>query len=744
MYDDEEQKESNGQKIKQAAGRTAKQTGKKIGKKILKFLIKTGLIKYVIIAIVVILIIVIVASSSWYIHLKNALFPGDADAEGYNEYCPQAYFENIYVTENGTLMAATSVDDMWKNDKRYSRYLSNVDALAYLLNAQVVSQSPYIESAENDELNGTIKFYRDDSENPMKYVSEDTFNGYISSFNNNGDQDAKNKAMSSFTMNSNGTIKVAYQQGDTETVETIDEDYANQMASQTGGKITKIGKNSQGKVVYRISTNNSSIYTKSISYRNVIQNYSLPFELLWAIVVMADNGSAGSGNSEDFAHALASMAYDSEIDLVIDDNTETIKTEEQHSYDIVNYISYANILLKYGGNVIGHVPEEKEINELQGREHVSSLYTKVENNSSPSLRIKKIESWCAVYEGKDSFSTTTTNLPPELDESNPSTSKWTVTSAEEYSDKYSECKEEIRSLLSVSDPNDSSYTITYQKQKRSRRENDQKFTTVSTQTSSSSNAVSVTPVFNDELTDLFNVTPFAVVKRYLTKSNYKSFIDVLGRNSTTANMVDLINYIFNQVAGTDKYGKDLEFESVWKSSSFTSITESSKTLVGDNVQDMVWMAFKDAGYSDYAIAGVMGNIEQESGFNPAVTEYSGGGGFGLVQWTMTSIKEDLAAYAKSKGVSVQDEEMQINFLLGQLDETGQSDACSFAKPQQVINFDRVQSKGERACYSGWKNATSVEDATYAFCWFFEGPNDLYANMENRYNAAKKYYEQYHS
>lgn len=730
--EDEEQKERNSKKVKQATKQATGQVAKQLGKKFIKFIIKKHLYKYVIILAVIFLIIIIIASSSWYIHVKDAQFETDSDSPKYSEYCPQEYFENIYVTDEGTLMSAISVEDVWANDKRYKRYLSSVDALAYLLNAQVVSQSPYIDAAASDELNGTIKFFRNDSQIPMSFVQEDVFDGYVSDYNNSGDQDSKNNALNSFTINSNGTIKVAYQQGETESVISFDENYANQMASQLGTKVTKMQKDSSGREKYTVSTNNSHMYTKNISYRKIIENYSLPFELLWAIVVMGDNGSSGAGNSEDFAHALASMAYDSEINLVIDDNSETKKIEEQHSYDIIKYRSYSNILLKYGGHVIGSVPEDKEINEPQSREHVSSLYTKVENNNSPTLRIKKIESWCAVYQGKDSFSTTTTNLPPEVDNSIPITSKWVVENEVEHSSKYSECeKEEIKELLStsVSNPNDPSYTVSYKEQDRSRRENDKKFTTVTTQTTSSSNATSVTPSYNDDITDLFNVTPFKVVKRYLTKSNYKTFIRVLEHNTTTANMVDLINYIFNQVTDSEKYGKDLDFESIWEKSGFTNATSSSgKSIAGDTIQERVWLELRNEGYSEIAVAAALGNFEEESGFiTDAVNQ--GSGAYGLCQW-LGGRKTNLAEFAKRRNKEMSDEDLQIEYLIAELNPNGGAEGLA-----------AYQFAGHEEDREIWENSSSIEDATNAFARGFERPGGT--TFPKRVEYAKQYYEKFH-
>lgn len=61
-------------------------------------------------------------------------------------------------------------------------------------------------------------------------------------------------------------------------------------------------------------------------------------------------------------------------------------------------------------------------------------------------------------------------------------------------------------------------------------------------------------------------------------------------------------------------------------------------------------------------AGLMGNIRQEAGedFSPSATE-SGGGGYGIVQWTGTR-RTALENAAKSKGVAVSDLSFQLNFL----------------------------------------------------------------------------------
>ena len=61
-------------------------------------------------------------------------------------------------------------------------------------------------------------------------------------------------------------------------------------------------------------------------------------------------------------------------------------------------------------------------------------------------------------------------------------------------------------------------------------------------------------------------------------------------------------------------------------------------VVGTNIEEKVWNYLRGAGYSEEQTAGVMGNIQRESGFNPFIAEGANStpnlsAGWGLVQWT---------------------------------------------------------------------------------------------------------------
>lgn len=147
----------------------------------------------------------------------------------------------------------------------------------------------------------------------------------------------------------------------------------------------------------------------------------------------------------------------------------------------------------------------------------------------------------------------------------------------------------------------------------------------------------------------------------------------------------------------------------------------------------------------YGVAGAMGNIEAESGLisnnlqnsvekrlGMTDEEYTAAvdngsyknfctdrGGYGLCQWTSAGRKTGLLNFAKSKGVSIGNEDMQIEWLLHEL---------------------RTSYKG---VLSALKGAKSVKEASDVFMCKFERPaNQSDANKAARAARGMKYYEMY--
>lgn len=162
----------------------------------------------------------------------------------------------------------------------------------------------------------------------------------------------------------------------------------------------------------------------------------------------------------------------------------------------------------------------------------------------------------------------------------------------------------------------------------------------------------------------------------------------------------------------DKEGEDTD-----------SNAEPSGSYSG-TVQEQFWQFFIADGYTKEAVAGMMGNVEQESSFKPDAIEgttTNPGEGHGLCQWSFTR-KTALKAYAKKKGTGWEDVQTQLEYLKSEMDG------------------------GEGNKFTGgvaqFKKITNVETATKEFCLKFERALESATNWPVRYSASKKYYNEF--
>jgi TP901 family phage tail tape measure protein len=91
---------------------------------------------------------------------------------------------------------------------------------------------------------------------------------------------------------------------------------------------------------------------------------------------------------------------------------------------------------------------------------------------------------------------------------------------------------------------------------------------------------------------------------------------------------------------------------------------SSNYATGGSTKDIVWNFFKSKGFSDGAIAGIMGNLRVESNFNTTAYNRSSGA-TGIAQWLggrLTNLKN----YAKSVGQSWTDLNVQLEWIWKEL------------------------------------------------------------------------------
>lgn len=205
------------------------------------------------------------------------------------------------------------------------------------------------------------------------------------------------------------------------------------------------------------------------------------------------------------------------------------------------------------------------------------------------------------------------------------------------------------------------------------------------------------------------------------------FFKIIADNDKTANLENAMRYIMNKITGVDYGITEFNYKVYGQ-------LKPVKKYSGSTVQEKVWYALRMAGYSEYAAAGIIGNMYAESGFNPAIVEEGNGIGFGLCQWSFER-RTQLENYAKSKGVDPSDVDTQIEFLLTEINPEGgpASGYASFIGTEGIYGCDM----------EGWLNATSVGEATKNFCGWFERPAAEYFYEEDeiniRINMAKNTY-----
>jgi hypothetical protein len=104
--------------------------------------------------------------------------------------------------------------------------------------------------------------------------------------------------------------------------------------------------------------------------------------------------------------------------------------------------------------------------------------------------------------------------------------------------------------------------------------------------------------------------------------------------------------------------------------------------------------FVAKGLTNFQAAGIVGNLDQESGVDPGAVQFGGGPGRGIAQWSVggrwdTSANDNVLAYAKQKGASSGSLNLQLEFIWYELTSIGYG-------------------------YAQLKATTNVTDATLAF------------------------------
>lgn len=391
------------------------------------------------------------------------------------------------------------------------------------------------------------------------------------------------------------------------------------------------------------STSNADVTTKTIDYQNLVRPYTLPFDYLWALLVV--------GEDKDFVMDLADLVYGSELIVAINDNvniqTHVVNVETPQTTTVKEYTTEKN-----GG---------KEY--LTGDKTETVVYTTttttVNVTDTVKEELRRANTWIVEYDKDITFKKNVTQGIPsqkltiegkELEEKE---------EKEEYEDHNSGIKTDKKTITNV------------KQEDGTQTEEDLVEKT---------EAVTSTPNIREKtekkLLKTKNVREFRFKEKnfvtlLLSNQEAKSSIlsasrwlfDILEANESTKDVfVDLTKYLLYKVTDSNEWGiTEFDF-SIFDPKSFNDVSSiGDGNYKGISTEAKIWCALRRAGYSEEITAGILGNIYQECNFDPAC---DGGSSIGIVQWEW--FKDDLIGYGEVTGKGWQDLDVQLDYLLAEL------------------------------------------------------------------------------
>lgn len=202
----------------------------------------------------------------------------------------------------------------------------------------------------------------------------------------------------------------------------------------------------------------------------------------------------------------------------------------------------------------------------------------------------------------------------------------------------------------------------------------------------------------------------------LRKAPYKKLNLILGDKSgmISGSLQESITDAYNVVKVYTKHTKGKKTSTAKSGYSTTSYQKSS------NNAKTCWNFFASKGLSGIAIAGICGNIAQESQYSPTAT--SGNDDIGIIQWTGPA-KTALISWCNSHGLKYTSLSAQLDYLWN---------ASSSARTSHGI-------KNNATLMNGLRNAKSIEAAVDIFEQQVEGAG--IPAMGNRYRDAHQIYNE---
>lgn len=659
-----------------------------------------------------------------------------------------------------SLANCTDAEILWCTSQEYPDHLETPEDLEKLLNAELVTQYPRLDNLPEDKLNGVIQFERHETDPDtgvsstwmLEFIEEDDFDELFDEYEENGNRDV----LKYFTLDDEENVIIA-------TWEREEGDYSsNNTALQTDRKKIRAGM-TEDKIKQEVDnryevTNYTSedisaeyvTYTvkkQPIYYKNLVQQYTMPFEYLWSLLVM--------GESDDFVLKLADNVHETKITIGIFDNidkavstnieryTEEFKDRTETYEKNEGESDYTIVAEDPRHGSVAHASIDSSPDEEWHCEEYDYVHTEIVTTYQdiPQIQVIYADTWIVEVTVQFEVAIDTEEIYNETE--NLGSEPW------DDSDCYTDTKSETRHhpdrvdtrTLEVieGEPYTVNIKTEYYKYKHTIDKSKQSkldLTTSKYQVLPAEVREKTEIKLDDEVNFIELLRGDSTAFTYLTNPTGIEWLAyVLSSNHYTTTFVDLTRYLLNKAKFPDDPSLSFDF-SIFEPTQLSSMSITG--ITGGSLQEKVWFALKNLGYSDIVVAGAMGNIDYESGgFNPAAVEGGSGAGIGLIQWT-SDRRTRLEKYASDKGVPWQDEDTQIEYLIGEISGQGRAVGPEYAHQRRA---GKIIEEGVVSTHDDWANSGTIDDATLHFMRFFESPRSK-SSLGERQERARRYYDEF--
>ncbi len=374
--------------------------------------------------------------------------------------------------------------------------------------------------------------------------------------------------------------------------------------------------------------------TTNVNYEEMVAPYTMPFDLLWALLVV--------GEDKNFVFELAQLVYDSDIEITVYNNTAMDVQIDEWQYTKRTKAVVNGSISAIAEGQIATKQLTDDVHEPYAEEDFKTTKIVRTQTNTVNVELTRANVWIVDYERN--YTQDDSNKSPEEKTKKKVNDTYkdkpdrvsNSFSCDHIENKKEKAKEELKPFISKN------ATITFQNDIQV--EFYDKYVNISdniTKNHDSQRYTQGQPNLKEK-TDKDAKEPNFVnifLKNEYRKNKSRTLdavewlFEIIENNDSTKDMLDLIKYLLYKATGHVYDGIDsFDFDIFLPGSGLKPV--GSGSIVGSgSLEEKVWFTLKSFGFSDFAVAGAMGNMYYESdGFVPERVEYGFdeySGGIGL-------------------------------------------------------------------------------------------------------------------